>query len=432
MPSRIFYGWVVVAVAFVTMGIAVNARTAFSLLFPPILAEFGWSRGLTAGAFAFGFILSASLSPFLGAAMDRWGARWVLAVGVVAVAAGLGLATLVNAPWQLYLTLGVLVASGTTIAGYTGHALFLPNWFVRRRGVAAGIAFSGVGVGSIVMFPWLQRLIDGFGWRAACLALVALLVVVVVPLNLLFQRQRPDELGLAADGEAAPARGRAAPADNVVDHAWAATEWTLSRAAGTLRFWCVFVAFFTALMTWYVVQVHQTKYLTEIGFAPDTAAYALGFVSFLGIPGQIALGHLSDRIGREWVWTISGLGFAACYALLLVMRVHPSPALLWAMVAAQGLLGYGLTSVFAAIPAELFQGRHYGTVFGVLGMAASLGAGVGPWVAGALHDLTGRYAEAYLVALACSLLSVAAMWVAAPRKVRLVAGQLARARSRGG
>lgn len=426
MPPRIFYGWVVVAVAFVTMGIAVNARTAFSLLFPPILAEFGWTRGVTAGAFAFGFILSSSLSPFLGAAMDRWGARWVLAGGVVAVAAGLGLATVVDAPWQLYLTLGVLVASGSTIAGYIGHALFLPNWFVRRRGVAAGLAFSGVGVGSIVMFPWLQWLIGSLGWRAACLALVALLLAVVVPLNLLLQRQRPEELGLAPDGDPAPARGRAAAADNVVDHAWAATEWTLARAAGTLRFWCVFVAFFASLVAWYAVQVHQTKYLIEIGFAPDTAAYALGFVSFLGIPGQIILGHVSDRIGREWVWTISGLGFAACYVLLLAMRAHPSPGLLWAMVTAQGLLGYGLTSVFAAIPAELFQGRHYGSIFGVLGMAASLGAGVGPWMAGALHDLTGRYVEAFLVAMACSLLSIVAMWLAAPRKVRLVAGRLPR------
>lgn len=415
----------IVAVAFVTMGVGVNARTAFSLLFPPILAEFGWTRGVTAGAFAFGFILSASLSPFLGAAMDRWGARWVLAGGVVAVAAGLGLATVAAAPWQLYLTLGVLVAAGTTIAGYTGHALFLPNWFVRRRGMAAGIAFSGVGVGSIVLFPWLQWLIGGLGWRAACLAFAALLLAVVVPLNLLLQRQRPEELGLFPDGDPAPARGRAATADNVIDHAWASTEWTLARAAVTLRFWCVFVGLFTALVAWYAVQVHQTKYLTEIGFAPDTAAYALGFVSFLGIPGQILLGHLSDRIGREWVWTIAGFGFAACYVLLLVMRAHPTPLLLWAMVAAQGL-GYGLTSVFAAIPAELFQGRHYGTVFGVLGMAASLGAGVGPWMAGALHDLTGRYVEAFLVAMACSVVSIVAMWLAAPRKVRLVAGRLAR------
>ena len=70
-----FFGWAVVAIAFVTMGIGVNARTAFSLLFPPILDEFGWPRGLTAGAFSFGFLVSAVLGPFLGRLIDRRGPR---------------------------------------------------------------------------------------------------------------------------------------------------------------------------------------------------------------------------------------------------------------------------------------------------------------------------------------------------------------------
>src|SRR6267142_2724232 len=89
-PFRLpfFYGWVIVAVAFVTMGIGVNARTAFSLLFPPILDEFGWERGVTAGAFSFGFLISAGLSPMLGRLMDRRGPRLVIEMGVALVAAG--------------------------------------------------------------------------------------------------------------------------------------------------------------------------------------------------------------------------------------------------------------------------------------------------------------------------------------------------------
>ena len=79
--------------------------------------------------------------------------------------------------------------------------------------------------------------------------------------------------------------------------------------------------------------------------------WALGLVSLAGIPGQVGLGHLSDRVGREWVWTLGSLGFVLCYALLLAMRSTPTPLLLYAMVAAQGVLGYGLTSVFGAIRA---------------------------------------------------------------------------------
>ena len=137
-PRRLpfFYGWIVVAVSFVTMGVAVNARTAFSLLFPPILDEFGWERGLTAGAFAFGFVVSMAFTPLLGKMMDAWGARFVMPFGVVLLCAGLALGTLIRQPWQLYMTLGLLVAAGTVIVGYTGHALFLPNWFARKRGTA--------------------------------------------------------------------------------------------------------------------------------------------------------------------------------------------------------------------------------------------------------------------------------------------------------
>ncbi len=429
MRFPFFYGWVVVGVAFVTMGIGVNARTAFSLLFPPILQEFGWERGLTAGAFSVGFMISTLFSPFMGRLMDRRGPRVVILLGVALVGAGMALATLVHRPWHLYLTLGALVVGGSLCLGYTGHALFLPNWFVKRRGLAMGIAFSGVGVGSIILLPWMQGLILHAGWRTASGAMAVLLFVVLAPLNLFLPRQRPEDMGLHADGESAAdhgTQGRGHP-DNVVDPAWTSVDWTLGRAVRTARFWWVFVGFLGGLFAWYAVQVHQTKYLIDIGFQPEVAAYALGFVGLTGIIGQIALGHLSDRIGREWVWTLSSGGFVLCYALLLLMRHHPTAALLYCMVASQGVLGYGLASIYGAIPAELFQGRHFGTIFGTLTLASGTGAGLGPWVAGALHDHTGNYVLAFWIAIAASVVSAMAMWLAAPRKVRAVAGRTRRA-----
>jgi MFS family permease len=405
------------------MGLGVNARTAFSLLFPPILEEFGWERGLTAGAFSFGFLVTAVLSPALGRLMDRRGPRVVMELGVVLVAAGLMLSTLMRRPWHLYATLGVLVGGGSVCLSYTGHALFLPSWFVRRRGLAMSIAFSGVGAGSIILLPWLQVLIAGAGWRAACWAIGLLIVVLLAPLNLLLRR-RPEDLGLPPDGQ----RG-AAGADPgsrtmaVVDPAWVAVDWTLARALRTARFWWLALGYFCGLFSWYAVQVHQTKYLVEVGFGPTDAAWALGAVSLAGVPGQIALGHLSDRIGREWVWTAGSLGFALCYLALLLLGQAPTPALLALMVAAQGLLGYGLVAVLGAIPAEIFEGRHYGTIFGTLMVAAIAGGAAGPWLAGALHDATGSYAPAFWIAMACSTVSAGAIWLAAPGKVRAVAGR---------
>jgi MFS family permease len=176
------------------------------------------------------------------------------------------------------------------------------------------------------------------------------------------------------------------------------------------------------------VQVHQTKYLVEIGFSATDAAWALGFVSLAGIPGQIALGHLSDRIGREWVWTVGSLGFAICYIALLLLGHHPTPALLYVMVIAQGMLGYGLTSVVGAIPAEIFQGPHYGSIFGSLMLASIVGGAIGPWVTGALYDATGSYTLAFWIAIGCSALSAVAIWLAAPRHVRVVAGRVPRSK----
>ena len=421
-----FYGWVIVAVAFVTMAVGVNARTAFSLLFPSILDEFGWDRGVTAGAFSFGFLVSAVLSPFIGRLMDHQGPRVVIEFGVAAMTAGLLLATLVRQPWHLYATLGMLVGAGGNCLGYTAHAFFLPNWFVRRRGLAMSVAFSGVGAGSIIMLPWLQTIIGRDGWRAACWAMGILVLALLAPLNLLLKR-RPEDLGLEPDGDRYSRNAVASSrTTNVVDPAWVAVDWTLVRALRTARFWWIAVGFATGMFAWYAVQVHQTKYLVEIGFSPTDAAWALGFVSLVAVPGQIGLGHLSDRIGGEWVWTVGSLGFAVCYLALLLMAHTPTPTLLYLMVASQGMLGYSLTSVIGAIPAEIFEGRHYGTIFGTLMLAAIGGGAMGPWVTGRLYDATGGYTLAFWIAIGCSALSAMAIWFAAPREVRAVAGRVDR------
>jgi MFS family permease len=421
MHLPFFYGWVLVAVAFVTMAVGVNARTAFSLLFPAILDEFGWGRGVTAGVFSFGFLVSAVITPLVGRLIDRRGPLPVIELGVAMMGAGLLLATLVRQPWQLYLTLGALVGGGVNCLAYTGQSLYLTRWFVRRRGLALSIAFSGVGAGSITLLPWFQSIIAAAGWRAACWALGLLVLGLLMPLNLLL-RGRPEELGLEPDG-ARGAAGAAVHRANIVDREWASVDWTAGRALRTGRFWWLAIGYFGALFAWYAVQVHQTKYLTEIGFSAGVAGWALGLVSLAAVPGQIALGHLSDRIGREWVWTIGNLGFVLCCLALILLRTFPNAPLLWAMVVAQGTLGYSLTSVMGPIPAEIFEGRHFGSIFGMVMLAAILGGAAGPWVAGVIHDAAGDYGPAFWVAIGGSTLSAIAIWLAAPGKVRAVAGR---------
>jgi MFS family permease len=425
MRLPFFYGWVIVAVTFVSMAIGVNARTSFSLFFPPILQEFGWDRGVTAGAFSFGFLISAIMSPLMGRLMDRGGPRAVMELGTVLMAAGLLLAPLTTQPWHLYMTIGVLVGAGSVCLGYSGQSLFLPNWFSRKRGLAVGLAFAGVGIGSVTVLPWVQVMIEQTGWRTACTAVGLVVLVVLVPINLLL-RKRPQDMGLLPDGDQA-LTSSAKHVSNVVDPVWASIDWTLARAIRTARFWWLALGLFGGLYAWYAVQVHQTKYLLDIGFTPGVAAWALGMVSLFGVPGQIFLGHLSDRIGREWIWTVSGVGFAICFASLIALESVPSLALVYVMVISQGLLGYGVTSIMGAVVSEIFQGEHFGSIFGTLMLAALAGGAAGPLVTGVLHDHFGTYTPAFALGIAVSFLATFAVWMASPGKVRAVAGRLHRA-----
>jgi MFS family permease len=311
---------------------------------------------------------------------------------------------------------------------YTAHSLFLPSWFVRHRGLAISLAFSGVGVGALVLLPWLQGIIEREGWRASCTAIGLLVIAVIGPLNLLVRR-RPEDIGLLPDGAARAAGSQARrKVSNIVDAQWAATTWTWARALRTARFWWLVVGFAGLTFAWYAVQVHQTKYLVETGFPPLVAAWSLGIVAVVAIPGQILLGALSDRVGREWVWSIACLGFAVCYAALIALEHAPAMPLLYLMVASQGLLGYAATSVMGPIAAEIFEGPHYGSIFGTLTVALIGGGAVGPWLTGLIHDVTGSYRMAFTLALMLCIVSACAIWIAAPRKVRLVPGRVRESR----
>ena len=408
-----YYGWVIVACAFATMAVGVNARTAFSLLYPAILAEFGWSRGETAGAFSMGFLFASLMGPMVGVLLSRHGPRLIMPAGSAMMAGGFAATTLVTEPWMLYLTFGVLVLGGSTILGYIGHSATLPLWFQRRRGLAVGIAFAGVGVGAVTLLPLAADIIATLGWRKACWTIAGIVFFMLAPLNLIAQRRRPADLGLLPDGDAV--KTDAAGLRQSVEQP---DGPTLREALRTAAFWFLALAAFAMLWNWYAVQVHQTQYLLDVGFDADTAALALALVSAAGVLGQINGGWLADRIGREGAWTIGVFGFAACYGFLILLAAGPDPVLLWAMVLAQGLVGYGVTAVFASAPADLFQGRNYSTIFGVLSVFSTLGGAAGPYFSGLLYDLNGAYREAFLVAIAWCGVSIAAMWLAAPRRAR--------------
>jgi MFS family permease len=133
---------------------------------------------------------------------------------------------------------------------------------------------------------------------------------------------------------------------------------------------------------------------------------------------------LSDRYGREPLWAASCAGFAICYAALLAMAASPSQPLLYLMVLSQGGLGYAFTAIMGPIVAEIFEGKSFGSIFSLLMTSLIGGGAIGPFVTGVLYDRTGTYHIAFAIGLVLSIVCAVAVYIAAPGKVRHVAGKV--------
>ncbi len=223
-----YYPWVVIAVSFITVGVAFGARNAFAVFLIAVVEEFHWSRGLASGAILAGSILWTLAAPVIGMLLDRYGPRVVLPAGALAMAAGFVLSGLARGVVEFYLGMGVLVGIGFAALTMTSQATFLSNWFVRRRGMAIGAAAAGIGFGILAVVPLTERLIAAYGWRNSYFILAAALALFVAPLNYFFQRRTPEEIGLEPDfGQAAGGAAARGARDGGP---------TLGEALGTWRF----------------------------------------------------------------------------------------------------------------------------------------------------------------------------------------------------
>ena len=187
-PPRFYYGWIIVAVSFLTLSIALSVRFSFGVFFVAILNEYGWGRGETAAAFSIAMIVHALFSPVSGYLMDRVGPRRLFPMAATFLAIGLVAARYIESIWHLYLLFGVVMAMGINTLGFGPHAALISRWFVRKRGFATGMTLSGVGTGNMFLVPLTGLMIDSFGWRYTFLALAGIVLCVVIPATAIFQR----------------------------------------------------------------------------------------------------------------------------------------------------------------------------------------------------------------------------------------------------
>jgi len=428
-----FYGWIIVAVTFICFAVGHTAQLSFSVFYVAILEEFGWSRAALAGAYSAYVLVYGLVSAVAGVVVDRYGPRIALPVGGIIMAAGLALLPGISALWQFYLLYGVVASSGISLFGSVPSYSVINNWFVKKRGTAMGFATSGIGVGMMLLVPLLQSIISTYGWRTAYLVLAAIILVVVPSTTYIFQRHRPQDLGLRPDGEKPSggpemARRERIRADVlVVDKEWVSRDWTLAAAARTARFWLILVARALELGAVQVFLVHQAAYLVDAGYDKMLVATVVGGVTFVGSGAKIMWGVVSDRLGREQSLT---LAFAAgTVGVAIALSIHPgSPLWMPYLYAVVYGLCYGVSSVLMpSLAGDIFHGRWFGSILGGLYAGGGIGSAAGAFLAGYVFDVTHSYVWAFLLVVPVMWLSCLLYWMAAPRKVRLVAGKAKRA-----
>jgi MFS family permease len=398
-PSR--YGWVVVAVSATVNSLAWSVRSTFAVFYVALIGEFGWRRGEAALGYSLSWLLLLIFSPLAGSLYDRWGARLLVPLGGLLLGAALALTGLVTTLWQYYLAFGVLAGAGIACIQVPAAAI-VGRWFVRSRGAAMGIISAGASASAIIFYPVNTYLVVVFGWRTALVIFGLLVAIVTIPLAACLYRE--PATNVQGERAATPSRG-----------VGAAGDWTLRRALRSGRFWAAFAMWGFGVIGYQIVTTHQVAHALERGFGAVTLGWVFGLGGVCTVVGNVIGGSLSDRWGREWVFAIgSAIGIAGIGCLGLLDGPDDLPLLL--VYVASGL-GFGMRiSMLAAIPTDLFAGRHLGVILGAAQGGGGLGGFIGPFLGGWLFDVTGSYQVAFAVAAAAIAASAVAAWVAASRR----------------
>lgn len=399
MSSRSWWPWLVAATAFVALLGAGSFRAAPSVLIEPLQAEFGWTRGAISSAVMVNLILYGLTSPFAAALMDRFGMRVVVAGALSLIATGSGLTLFMTEQWQLVLCWGVLVGLGAGSMALAFVATVTNRWFVQRKGLVTGILTAGGAAGQLVFLPLLAWLADHHSWKSVSLT-VTIAALAVVPLVLVFLRNRPQDVGVDAYGAGAPGfpAPPPAPAPGEARGAAGRTLRVLRDASRTRAFWLLAGTFaICGASTNGLIGTHFIPAAHDHGMAKTAAAGLLALIGIFDIAGTVMSGWLTDRVDSRILLVVyyAGRGVSLVFLpMLLTDHVHP-PMLFF-------IVFYGLDWVATVPPTVALCRQHYGDdgaiVFGWVLAAHQIGAGVVALAAGMSRDQFGSYDAAWWAA----------------------------------
>jgi MFS family permease len=415
---HIYYGWVVVAVTFLTMLVTAGAMGAPGVLIVPLEHEFGWDNAQISSALALRLLLFGLFGPFAAAFMNRFGLRRVMICAAILITGGLLLSLAMTQVWQLVLLWGVVVGVGTGLTAVVLAATVAARWFTHRRGLVVGILTASSATGQLVFLPLIASLTDHFGWRLALVFVCGLLAVAAL-LALALMRDRPSDLNLPPYGESAvvPPPPQAVGLKSLL---WSPLE-VLREAARVPLFWVLFATFFICgCSTNGLIQTHFITFCGDYGLAAVTAAGVLAMMGVFDFVGTIGSGWLSDRVDNRWLlfWYYGLRGLSLLYLPFTTFTFYGLS--LFAVF-------YGLDWIATVPPtvkltADRFGRERAGMVFGWVFVGHQLGAATAALGAGFSRTEFASYLPAFFAAGAlCILAAALVLMIAKPRPTALVA-----------
>lgn len=395
---KIYWGWYIVGAAFLTMGINYGSRYCFGIFVRPIALDLQWSRSvISVGASL--MILSYAIGGIVsGRLLDRMAPRWLITLGASTLGAGFLLMSVVRTPLQFNLTYGILCGAGASFFGVVVCNSSVAKWFVRKRGVAIGIASIGIGAATMIL-PFVAGFaVTGYGWRTGFAVLGILVLIVAIPMAQLFMgRTKPEDYGLAPDGEAPAAVSAGGEGKGPGPAPAPAPAVSYSRLFGDSRFWTLAFCFSIAVMAEMLAFVHQVAFATDQGIERLRADASLSLIGLGSIAGRYFFGWLSDRI-RDAKYSACG-GFAAMALGIVILMQFRS---LYGLYGYALCFGFGYGSIATLMPyllADRFGSRVLGSAYGMLTFFVVAAGSLGPLVGGFIYDRTGSYDFAWKLCL---------------------------------
>lgn len=415
-----YYGWIVVgASSTVVFARMAPAITTLTVLIFPISHQLGWSRTLIAGSVSAGALASLVLSPVVGWAIDRFGARPVLVVSVLV----LGVAMISLAWATVPLTFYLAFAAGRIVfhtSAPIGASTVAARWFIRKRGRAIGMIFLFGAIGGVVFTMLASLVVESHGLKATWIAMGLVVLVFSVAPSLLLVAERPEDIGLLPDGEppdstdAEKGAGAIVPVGvpdspaTVLPRAQMTADtdsWTLGEAVRTKTFWLLVFMGFASFFVHTSIGVHMGAYFRDVGLGATSAALAVSLSWSVSAVGSLIWGWVTDRIDVRYAY--SGMFLFQAGSTLYLIFVGGTLGVFLAS-GLFGIVSAGSNVVPSVIYANYFGRSSLGRIRGLGEVGVLLGQATGPVIAGILFDLRGGYSTIFtafvVLALVCSLL----------------------------